>query len=157
LIKVKISYKNRGAHRSWASAGGKTGICLPLEIGTKNQKFLEKLKSAVYFRVINLILAMTVYLPIWHSHCTRTRFTVLVWCSDEFGIHSCPLLCLQMQVAKLASRLFHCWSLLCNNTVSWQLIFKGLLQVTVADILSHLAVECRQLPRQVMQRDSGCW
>jgi len=29
-----------------------------------------------------LILALTVYLPVWHSHCTRARFTVLVSCSD---------------------------------------------------------------------------
>jgi len=29
----------------WASAGGggKTGVCLPMEIGIKNQKFLENL------------------------------------------------------------------------------------------------------------------
>jgi len=31
---------------SWASAGGKTGICPPLEIEIKGQKFLEILKSA---------------------------------------------------------------------------------------------------------------
>jgi len=36
--------------------GGKMGICRHLEIGTKNQKFLENLKSAA----IELILAMTV-------------------------------------------------------------------------------------------------
>jgi len=27
--------------------GGKTGICLPLEIGTKKENFLENVKSAV--------------------------------------------------------------------------------------------------------------
>jgi len=32
-----------------------------LEIGPKNQNFLENLKSAAQFRLINLILAMTVY------------------------------------------------------------------------------------------------
>jgi len=33
-----------------------------LEIGPKNQNFLENLKSAAQFQLINLILAMTVYL-----------------------------------------------------------------------------------------------
>ena len=30
----------------WGIAGGGTGICPPLEIGTKNQKFPENVKSA---------------------------------------------------------------------------------------------------------------
>jgi len=48
--------------RQWASAeGSKTGIC-PLEIGPKNQNFLKNLKSATQFRLVNLILAMTIYL-----------------------------------------------------------------------------------------------
>jgi len=35
---------------TWASAGGgKMGICPPLENGTKKEKFLENMKSAVYF------------------------------------------------------------------------------------------------------------
>jgi len=37
--------------------GGQNGNLHHLEIGTKNQKFLENLKSAA---IINLILAMTV-------------------------------------------------------------------------------------------------
>ena len=41
--------------------GGKTGIWPPLEIGTKKQKFLENLKSSVQFRLVGLILAMTVF------------------------------------------------------------------------------------------------
>ena len=65
---------------TWASAGGKTGICPPLEIGTKNQKFLEHLKLAAKFRLLHFIVAMTVYLPAWHRHCTRAWFTVLPWC-----------------------------------------------------------------------------
>jgi len=30
---------------------------------------------------------MTLYLPIWHSHCTRVRFTVLATCSYELAFH----------------------------------------------------------------------
>jgi len=61
-----------------------------------------------------------------------------------------------MQVAKLESRLFYCWSLLYNNTVSQQQILKDLLQFTVVDILPHVTVECKHLPYQVMQRDTDC-
>jgi len=38
---------------------------------------------------------MAVYLPVRHPHCTRARFTILVSCSDELAVHSCPLLSLQ--------------------------------------------------------------
>jgi len=38
-----------------------TGIFSSLEIGTKNQHFLENLTSAAQFRLIDLFLAMTVY------------------------------------------------------------------------------------------------
>jgi len=34
---------------------------MTLEIGTKNQNFLENLTSAAQFRLIDLFLAMTVY------------------------------------------------------------------------------------------------
>jgi len=39
---------------------------------------LENLKSASQFRLIDLILAITIYLPVWYSHCTKASFTVLV-------------------------------------------------------------------------------
>jgi len=38
-----------------------TGIFSFLEIGTKNQNFLENLTSAAQFRLIDIFLAMTVY------------------------------------------------------------------------------------------------
>ena len=61
--------------------GGERAFAPPLEIGTKNQKLVENLKST------DLIVAITVYLPVWHLHCTRTRFTVLVSCSAEQFTH----------------------------------------------------------------------
>jgi len=36
----------------------------PLEIRTKNQIFVEILKSAAKFRLTDLILVMTVYIPV---------------------------------------------------------------------------------------------
>ena len=86
------------------------------EIETENQDFPENMKLATQFQSIDLIFAMPVYLPVWHSHCLRTRFTVLVSCSSELAVHSCPLLC----VAKFGCEFFRCWSLflLRNNTMA---------------------------------------
>jgi len=53
------------------------------------------LTLASRFRLIDLFLAIAVYLPVQHSHCERARFTVLVSCSAELAVHSCPLLYLQ--------------------------------------------------------------
>jgi len=50
--------------RPWASAGVAKQAFSPLEIGIKNPNFLENLKSAAQFRLIDLILAKTVYLPV---------------------------------------------------------------------------------------------
>jgi len=61
---------------------------------------------------------MTVFLPVWNSHCTRVRFTVTVSCSDGLAIHSCLFPCLQRRLVKVASGLFCSWSLLRNNTVA---------------------------------------
>jgi len=44
------------------------------------------------FKTVDLILA---------------RLTVLVSCSDELAVSSCPLLCLQRKVVKLESGLFY--------------------------------------------------
>jgi len=44
--------------------GGAKRTITPLECGTKNQKFLESLISATLFRLIDLILGMTLYLPV---------------------------------------------------------------------------------------------
>jgi len=74
--------------------------------------------SAPSFKLINLILAMIVCLPVWHSHCTRARFPVLMSCNAELAVHSCPLLCLQRQVTKRESGLFYCWPLLRNNNMA---------------------------------------
>jgi len=103
--------------------GIKTGICLTLEIGSKNQYFLENLTSAAQFRLIDLFLAMKVYLSVRHAHCRKAMFTVLVSCSGKIAVHSCPLLCQQGQVAKFASGLFYGRSLLCNKQTTWQQIF----------------------------------
>jgi len=91
--------------------GGKTGIS-PLEIGTKDQNFLETMKVAVQSRLIDLVLAMTVYLPVCHSRRTRARFTVLVsqWACSS--LMSTPLR------GQTWERFFCCWFLLCNSNIS---------------------------------------
>jgi len=46
--------------------GGEKSVVAPprLEIETKKENFLEKLKSAAQFRSIGLILAMVSYVPV---------------------------------------------------------------------------------------------
>jgi len=56
--------------------GAQNGHLPTLEIGSKNQNFLENMQSAAQFRLIDLILAMTVYLPVRHSHCRRVSSLV---------------------------------------------------------------------------------
>jgi len=71
--------------------------------------------------LIDSILAMIVCMPAWRSFWTRARFTVLVSCSDELAVHPCPLLCLWKQVAKRASGLLYCWSLLRSSNMATNL------------------------------------
>jgi len=133
--------------------GVKTGICPSLEIGTTNQNFLENFTSAAQLRLIDSFLAMIVYLPVRHSHGTRARFTVLESCSGKIAVHSCPLICLQGQVAKLAGRSFYCWSLLCNNNMATNL----LIFPAIYDIRRFAACDCwSQTFWQAMQRDIDC-
>jgi len=59
-------------------SGGKTHICPPWKLGLRTRYFWKNLKSASSFRLIDLVLAMTMFLPIWNSHCTEVRFTAYV-------------------------------------------------------------------------------
>jgi len=94
---------------------------------------------------------MTVFLPVWNSHCTRVSFTVMVSCSDQLAVHSRPLLCLQRRVAKVASWFFYCWSLLRNNNLATNLqrftVYYGGRRFVEWDWWT-------QTSWQVMQRDS---
>jgi len=92
-----------------------------LEIGIRNQIFLEKPEVGILIPITWIDSCNDSFLPVWNSHCTRVRFTVVVSCSDELAVHSCPLLCLQRWVAKVASRLFCCWSLLRYNNMATNL------------------------------------
>jgi len=147
-------YRNRSPNLGWVHPWVKTGICPSLEIGTKNQNFLENVTSAAQLRLIDLNLAMTIYVPVCHSHCTRARFTVLVSCSGEQAVHSCPLLCLQGQVAKLTSGLFYRWSLLRNSNMA-----PNVKAFTLSyDSRPFAACECwTQTSWQAMQRDNDYW
>jgi len=109
---------------SWASSAGeaKREIAPPGNC-TKKQIFPKNPKSASWFRLNDLILAITFYLLVWHSHCTRVRFTVRVGCSDELAVHSGPLLRLQTQT--LRNLRAYCSTVaLCWVTITWQRISK---------------------------------
>ena len=86
--------------------------------GYRDQETKTFRKPEAKFRWIHLIAAVTVYFTVWHWHCTRASFTVLVSCNGEIAVRSYPLLWLPRQVAKLASGLFYGWSLLRNNNTA---------------------------------------
>jgi len=97
--------------------GGQNGHFPPLEIGTKKEKFLEKreISSLILISWVNscngsLFADMTLTLHKSQLHCFGN---MQLWACSS--LH--PLLCLQRQVAKLASELFYYWSLLLNNTM----------------------------------------
>ena len=85
-------------------------------------------------------------------------------CSGKIAVHSCPLLCLQGQVAKFASGLFYCWSSLCNNNMATNLLMftfsydirsvaTSACWVLNADVLAGNAVRQRLLIE--VSKDSG--
>jgi len=117
----------------------------PIEIWFKTKNVWK----TVQFRLISLILAIAVYLPVWR--CTRRRFAALLSWSLKLAVYSCSLLHLQMQVAKLVSGLFDRYSLVRNNNMAtWlQRFSQGRRR------FAHVTVERKHL-WQKMLRDSHC-
>jgi len=103
---------------------------------------------------------MTVYFPVWHPHRISARFTVMVSCSDELAVHSCPLLCLQRQFAEVASGCSTV-GLLCV-TITWSQIFKGALRVNGSRrfacmwLLNQGRIEVRWSPGQEASLSPPC-
>jgi len=92
-------------------------IC-KLELWTKifQQTWSQELNSDE----IDLILALAVYLPVWHPQCKITSFTVLVSCIDGFAVHSCPLLNLPVCRGKLRNLRADCSTVwLYCVTITW--------------------------------------
>jgi len=133
-------------HQTWSGAD-----MTPLQIGIKNQIFLWKPEVGILIPINWFDSCNDSVLPVWNSHCTRVSFTVTVSCSDELAVHSCPLLCLQRWVAKVASGLFYCWSLLRNNKMATNLqkftLYYGSRRFVPWDC-------CTYTYWQIMQRDS---
>jgi len=89
-----------------------------------------------------LILEMTVFLPVWNSHCTRVRFTVTVSCSDELAVHSCPSAYgggLRKSRADCSAVGVYC------VTMPLQQSYRGSLYIKVAAVLPHGAVARRHI------------
>ena len=96
-------YVRRGEKQAFASPGN----------WTKN----EIVKAVAKLRLIDLILAVTVYLPVLHSRCTRHRF--LVSYHSDLAVQSCALL----GMTEFGNGFFCCWSLLRNNIMATSLRF----------------------------------
>jgi len=131
-------------------AGGQMPVS-PWKLGLRTKYFSKNWRRHLKLRLIDLILALTAFLPVWNSHCTRVRFTVIVSCSDELAFHSCLFFCLQRRVAKVARGLFCFWTLLRNNTLATNpqrfTLNYGSRRFVAWDCWTHTCW-------QVMQRDS---
>jgi len=120
----------------------KTSICPPWKLALRTKYFCKNLKSASSFWLIDLILEITVFLPVWNSHCTRLRFTVTVSCSGELAVHSCPYRGgLRKSRADCSAVGLYC------VTIPLQQSCRGSLYITVAGVLSHGAAARRRLGR----------
>ena len=74
----------RGSKRAFA----------PLEIGTKNQNFFGNMKLEAHFRVIHLIVAMTVSLPVYDTdNHTAQELDSLFWCHAVVRLQFARALC----------------------------------------------------------------
>jgi len=110
---------------------------------------LENLKTAVHFRLISLILAIAVYLPVRH---TAQEIGSLYWCHEVVSLpftHICYFACrcrLQSLWADCSIVTLYC------ITITWLQIFKG--SVTVEGVLPHVTVERRHLWQKIVGRRS---
>ena len=122
MLNIIISAKgSQFLHLACQGEGAGRPLLPRLETGIKNQILLEKTEVGILIPFNWFDSCNDSFFPAWNSHCTRVRFTVIVLCSDELAVHSCPLLCLQKWVAKVTSGLFYCWSLVRNNTMATNL------------------------------------
>ena len=130
----EVYWNNIIVATAWASAGGENGHLPPWRLGLSTN-FFRKREVIKQVSIYWFNFAMSIYLPIWHSHCTRFRF--IHFTVSELAVRSCPLLC----VTKRASGFICCWSLLRNNYDS--------------SVSPHLTIERKRLAWQVMQRHSN--
>jgi len=111
-----------------------------LEIGIKNQIFLEKPEVCILipihlFDSCNDSVFAGMKLTLHKSQVHSYRL-----CSDELAVQSCPLLCLQRRVAKVLNGLFCSWPLLRKKNMATNL--QSSLYIMVAGVLLH---------------ETGCW
>jgi len=133
-----------GVHKAWEA---KRAFAPRLEIGIRNQRFLENPEVGILISINWLILAMTVF------------FAGMKLTLHQSQVHSC-LLC----HAVMSLQFTHVPSLACRGglrksradcstvglycvTITWHQICKGSPYITVASVLLHETVERRRLGR----------
>jgi len=135
----------------WSTAGGDAvGICPPWKLRYEPNTSKKLEVNSLIPILIEFILAMTVYFPLWNSHRTRAKFTVLVSCRDELlAVRSCPPICLQRQVAKLGNGLIYYWPFLGKNNMATNLQrFNSSCKLAIIGVLLPVVVERRHLSKQ---------
>jgi len=110
-------------------------------------------KEVLTWHVISLkiIAKIFLYCTLLNHYESKVHSYGRVSCSDELAVHTCPLLCLQKRVAKVAIGLFYCWSSLRNNSMATNLQRFTLFYVS----RRFVAWDCwTHTSWQFMQRDS---
>jgi len=138
----------------WSSPGGTYSLATPLRLQVGQNRHFPLPGNCDYEPKYSRKLDVCFYLSLWHPISTTVRFVVLVSYSGGLAFHSCMLIRLQRQVAKLASRFFYCWSFLCkNNKATNLLIFSSSY-----DIRRFTGCDrWTQTYWQVRQRGSDSW
>jgi len=118
----------------WSSAGGEKRAFAPYKLRpSTNFSRKHEVRKSIPINWFNF--ATSIYLPVWHSQCTR-RFSFFHFTVSELAVRSCPLLCM----TKRGSGFICCWSLLRNSY----------------DSRHFAAFDYWCLAWQVMQRHSNC-
>ena len=136
----KIVNDRMGVRRA---RGAKWEFAPRLETGIMKHLFLEKPKVGILIPINWFDSCNDSFLPVWNPHCTRLSCTVIVSCSDELAVHSCPSFVCRGGFRKSRAD-FSAADLYCV-TITWQKICKGSLCITVVGVLLHETVKRRHL------------
>jgi len=94
-----------GVHRA---RGAKRAFAPRLEIGMMKPLFQEKLEVGILIPIDWFDSCNDSFFCRYETLTAQESVSVIVSCSDELAVHTCPLLFLQRRVAKVASGFFYC-------------------------------------------------
>ena len=137
-LNSKQTVWTRGTSKLWASAGGAKRTFSPyLEIGIKNQNFLENLTSAYLCR---------------YGTRTAQDSGSMFWCHAMVISHFTHVRSFACR-GRLSNLWANCFTVgVYCLTITWQKIFQCSLQVAILGFFSHVAIERKN---SLVKKESG--